>query len=532
MATNLVSNIIKLNGRENYEEWAFAVENLLILESLQQCLVNDGDVNDDKAKAKIILTIEPSLYVHIKNETTTKALWTKLKRMFDKVGCVLYKWIGSLLLAGLPEKFSPMIMAIEHSGIDITADAIKSKLIDIEYESEGRSQSAFASKSWQNKKNKNVSAQMSDKSHVKCHKCKKYGHYKNQCENTAKQNSNAFSAVFLSGKFSRTDWYLDSGASMHMTANKHWLRNISNQNDVHEIVIANRSKIPVECCGDIKVTTVLKKTEYEILVTDVLYVPDLATNLLSVSQLMKRGNKVNFDKNCCYIYNQKNEMVATADLVEGVYKLNIKRVDCLLTSVSGSVWHRRFGHINSSDLDKMKDGAVIGMSYTDKSQVSKTNCIVCCEGKQTRLPFTHIGNRGEELLDIVHSDICGPMENKSIGGSKYFLLFVDDYSRMAFVYFLKTKDEVFTNFKTYKSLVENQIGKKIKVLRTDNGLEFCSKEFEKYLQNAGIIHQKTCSYTPEQNGLCERLNRTVVEKAVESVCCLMQVLTKSFGQKR
>ncbi|CAF4953476.1 unnamed protein product [Pieris macdunnoughi] len=84
---------------------------------------------------------------------------------------------------------------------------------------------------------------------------------------------------------------------------------------------------------------------------------------------------------------------------------------------------------------------------------------------------------------------------------------------MAFVYFLKTKDEVFSFFKAFKTLVENQTGRKLKVLRSDNGTEFCSKEFENFLQLAGIVHQKTCAYTPEQNGLCERYNRTIVEKA-------------------
>lgn len=562
MASSIISTITKLKGRENYEDWAFAVENFLILEGMQECISKDGSANDAKAKAKIILTIDPSLYVHIKNEKSTKELWLKLKRMFDDTGftrrigllrnlisirrenCdsmaqyvtlmvetsqrlnntgfkINDEWVGSLLLAGLPEKFAPMIMAIEHSGIEITADAIKTKLIDME---DGGSdtnnpQSAFTSKSWQQRKSKAANMQITpdvSKSNVKksaiiCYKCKQPGHYKNQCEKN-KQTSHAFSAVFLSGTFNRLDWYIDSGASKHMTPNEDWLINKTNH-DIKEIVIADQSRIRVTCCGDTQITTTLKNTSFDIPVTEVLCVPSLATNLLSVSQLMKQGNKVSFADDNCYIYNKKDQLVATASLTEGVYKLNTKKDRCLLSSVSGTVWHRRLGHLNSSDLEKMKDGAVIGMSYTDKSQITKSNCKVCCEGKQTRLPFPHAGNRSTGLLDTVHADICGPMETRSIGGSKYFLLFVDDYSKMTFVYFLKTKDETFNCFKTYKSLVENQTGKRIKIFRTDNGLEFCSKEYERYLQNAGIIHQKTNPYTPEQNGLCERLNRTIVEKA-------------------
>lgn len=580
MAGNVITSINKLKGRENYEEWAFAVENYLILEGMEKCIKQDGEAMDAKARAKIILTIEPGLFVHIKNESTALSLWTKLQKMFDDTGftrrigllrnlisirrenCesmahyvtaivetsqrlnntgfkISEEWVGSLLLAGLPEKFSPMIMAIEHSGLEITTDAIKSKLIDMEDSSEVSSQSAFVSRNWQpqndrtksnhstNRNAANVSSpetsNSKSKQNVKCYKCKKMGHYKNQCN---KMSSNAFSAVFLSRKFNDTDWYIDSGASMHMTTRKDWLKNLKNQSVVNEIVIADKSVIPVDCCGETQITTIVNSEEHDIPVSEVLYVPNLATNLLSVSQLIKKGNKVSFNNNRCMINNQRNELIATADCVDGVYKLNVKQLDCLFTPVSGRVWHRRFAHLNSTDLDKMRDGAVTGMSYTDKSQVNQTNCVVCCEGKQSRLPFSHIGNRSEELLQTVHADICGPMETNSIGGSRYFLLFVDDKSRMVFVYFLKTKDQALDKFMAFKNMSEKQTGKQIKILRTDNGLEFCNKKFSKYLEEEGILHQRTNPYTPQQNGMCERLNRTVVEKAK---CLLFDAgLTKRY----
>lgn len=89
-----------------------------------------------------------------------------------------------------------------------------------------------------------------------------------------------------------------------------------------------------------------------------------------------------------------------------------------------------------------------------------------------RLPFPQVGRRSTETLQIVHADVCGAMENKSIGGARYFLLFVDDFSRMNFIYFLKHKNEVFKIFKEFRAKVENQQNKKIKILRTDNGGEF------------------------------------------------------------
>ncbi|KAG5863728.1 hypothetical protein JTB14_017929 [Gonioctena quinquepunctata] len=170
MAVNFLSSVPKLKGRENYSDWSFAVQNMLVLDDLKTCL--DGsetsETKDEQAKAKLILTIDPSLFVHVKDATSTKDLWTKLQKLFDdkgfcrKIGllralisirlencdsmeCYITQlietaqklkgtgfqiddsWIGSLLLAGLPEKYAPIIMAIEHSGIQLTVDSIKTK---------------------------------------------------------------------------------------------------------------------------------------------------------------------------------------------------------------------------------------------------------------------------------------------------------------------------------------------------------------------------------------------------------------------
>lgn len=575
MASNYIVNVPRLKGRENYADWSFAVENFLILEGLSKCLKEVVEAEDAKAKAKLILTIDTSLYIHIRDATTTVDLWNKLKSLFDDNGfarkisllrslisCRLEncdsmasyvnhivetsqklrgtgfkideEWIGSLLLAGLPEKFSPMIMAIEHSGIAITSDGIKTKLLDMEVDI-GTSGSAFASKS--NSRGK-PSAPKSNTAmkNVRCFKCKQRGHYQNKCtanlEGKNKENNqhNAFSAVFLSGSFSKLDWYVDSGASAHLTANRDWMDDISNCTGVQEITVANKTKIPVVCSGNVDITTVVGRNHHEVTVHDVLYVPDLTTNLLSVSQLIQMGNTVEFELNCCKIFNSRHELIATADLKDGVYKLNILRSGkCLLApsnTVSGEIWHRRFGHINSDYLNKMKKGAVSGLNYPGTVDVSLQNCEVCCEGKQHRLPFKHRGTNARELLEIVHTDVCGPMENRSLGGAKYFVTFEDGFSKMAFVYFIKSKDEVFNCFKSFKSMTENQTNHKIKTLRSDNGGEYCSKEFKLFLEKSGIVHQKSNPYTPEQNGISERLNRTIVEKAK---CLLYDTdLKKSF----
>lgn len=568
MSSNYSVNVPKLRGRDNYDEWAFAAENYMIIEGVilgGQNVLTEAENN--KAKAKLIMTIDPSLYTHIKNEASVQNLWTKLKSLFDDSGFtrkisllrslisirletsdsmtsyvsqlvetaqklngtgfdINDEWVGSLLLAGLPEKFSPMIMAIEHSGMKISCDTIKTKLLDMSSDFEGNSESAFIAQ----KRGKppsgngmqtsvgNVKANNNNpknkKRVIRCYTCKKVGHYKNQC--TSNEQINGFSAVFLTNGFEKTDWYVDSGASTHMVSDKNLLYNISYQPITKEIVVANQNSVQVECSGDLDLTTSVQGSEHRINVKNVLCVPNLTTNLLSVSRIVENGNRVSFNKNGCYIFNAKNDCIGEASLENNVYKLNIvksKQVLAAVVQTSSTTWHRRMGHINSNDLEKMKHGAVYGVSYQDKCCISKANCVVCCEGKQVRLPFPLSSSKASESLELVHTDLCGPMEHKSLSKSRYYLLLMDDHSRMCFVYFLKTKDETFKYFQEFKNLVENQKSRKIKTIRSDNGGEYISTEMEKYLKDNGIIHQKTVPYTPEQNGRSERFNRSIVEKS-------------------
>ena len=127
---------------------------------------------------------------------------------------------------------------------------------------------------------------------------------------------------------------------------------------------------------------------------------------------------------------------------------------------------------------------------------SKVVCTVCQFGKQSRLPFGDSTWRATDQLQLIHSDVCGPMSTLSLNGSRYFLLFIDDYSRMCWVYFMKEKSEVFCIFKRFKQLVEKQVDKQIKILRTDNGGEFTSREFNSFCEIEGIQRQLTVPCSP------------------------------------
>lgn len=211
---------------------------------------------------------------------------------------------------------------------------------------------------------------------------------------------------------------------------------------------------------------------------------------------------------------QKKNVLVKASLINGLYRIDGSEGTALATfgsNESFELWHRRLAHLNHTDLRKMKNGAVTGVSFVDNK--SDNACVACCKGKQSRKPFGSSGSRAKELLEVIHADLAGNMEVNSIGGSRYFLVLVDDYSRRTFVYMLKHKNEAFDKICAFKKRVENQTDKRIKIFRSDNGLEFCSKKTSEYFGRHGIQHQTSVPYTPQQNGLAERTIRTLTEKA-------------------
>ena len=138
-------------------------------------------------------------------------------------------------------------------------------------------------------------------------------------------------------------------------------------------------------------------------------------------------------------------------------------------------------------------------------------CETCIGGKHQRSKFPASSTHCKEPLGLVHSDVCGKMNTASLGGAVYFLTFIDDNTSYVWTYPLKHKDEVFDCFVQWKAQVEKSSGRKLKVLRTDNGGEHTSAKFENYLKAEGVHHERTVPKTPEQNGVAERMNRTLVE---------------------
>lgn len=147
-------------------------------------------------------------------------------------------------------------------------------------------------------------------------------------------------------------------------------------------------------------------------------------------------------------------------------------------------------------------------------ETTSNPCEGCILGKHKRDSFP-VGKsrRAKQPLELVHTDICGPIEVESLGHKRYFLLFVDDFTRRIWIYFLKEKSEAFTKFRKFRALVEKQSGYPLKTLRSDRGGEFTSNEFNDYCKQEGIQRELTASYTPKQNCIAERKNRTIFEMA-------------------
>ena len=177
------------------------------------------------------------------------------------------------------------------------------------------------------------------------------------------------------------------------------------------------------------------------------------------------------------------------------------------------LWHQRLGHISIDRIKRLvKDGVLSNLDYTDLE-----TCVDCIMGKQTSKSKKNV-NRSSNVLEIIHTDICYP--DKDMLGKKYFITFIDDYSRYMYVYLLHNKYEALDAFKVFKAEVENQCGKEIQIMRSDRGDEYYGRyiengqapgPFAKFLQEHGIVAQHTMLSSPDQNGVVEIRNQTLVD---------------------
>jgi len=486
------------------------LEHLNSYNMLNSQLVGFGVTLDEEDKAILLLASLPPSYDHL----VTTVMYGKETLSLDEVTSTL--------------------LSHEKMRRDDNVDADQGLFVSKPQSSRGRSKSK--GKGGSNRERSQSRGRSNTKKDVECHFCHKMGHYKNQCEDLknllaeakkGKKNMESVSiaedksdsdvdadllSVSSGSNFLSESWILDSGCSYHMCPNKEWFDNYKPCNG-GTVLMGNDAVCKAIGIGTVKI----KMFDGVVRVLgNVRHVPELRKNLISLGALDSAG--------CMYTAQGGAMKISRGALVlmkgqkvGNLYKLigdTVVGGVAISTPAESStddtrLWHMRLGHMGERGMlelhkrDLLKGVKACKMDF----------CKYCVYGKQHRVSFKTGVHTSKEVLDYVHSDVWGPVTISSHSGAHYFVSFIDDYSRKVWVYFLKHKSDVFSTFKTWKAQVETQTGKKIKYFRTDNGTEYREKEFLAFCDSEGITRHYTVKRTPQQNGVAERMNRTLTERA-------------------
>ncbi|RVX14302.1 Retrovirus-related Pol polyprotein from transposon TNT 1-94 [Vitis vinifera] len=332
--------------------------------------------------------------------------------------------------------------------------------------------------------------------------------------------------AFTANRGGMRPWIVDTGASDHMTGDAAILQNYKPSNGHSSVHIADGSKSKIAGTGSIKLTK-------DLYLDSVLHVPNLDCNLLSISKLAHDLQCVTkFYPNLCVFQDLKSgKMIGSAELCSGLYLLScgqfsnqVSQASCVqsqsmsesFNSVSNSkvnkdseiiMLHYRLGHPSFVYLAKL-----FPRLFINKNPASY-HYEICQFAKHTRTVYPQIPYKPSTVFSLVHSDVWGPSRIKNISGTRWFVTFVDDHTRVTWVFLMKEKSEVGHIFQTFNRMVQNQFNSKIQVLKSDNAKEYFTSSLSTYLQNHGIIHISSCVDTPQQNGVAERKNRHLLEVA-------------------
>ena len=305
----------------------------------------------------------------------------------------------------------------------------------------------------------------------------------------------------LNGMFDNSVWIIDTGASNHVTGCMARLCHISDIPGC-PVGLPNGDSVIATKKGSVVLTN-------KITLKNVLFVPNLSCNLISVSQLNDDMQCiVQFNSHVCAIQDQSRELIGTGVRRDGLYYFNGANImhQILVNGASSTLdlWHKRMGH-SSEEIVKLLP------SINDSKCSLNKACEVCFRAKQHRDKFPLSDNRATRIFEKVHCDLWGSYRHASSCGARYFFTIVDDYSRAVWVYLLIDKTEVFQAFMTFVAIVQRQFDQKIKVVQSDNGTELrCLLDF---FSASGIFFQTSCIGTPQQNGRFERKHQHILNVA-------------------
>ncbi|PKU62337.1 Retrovirus-related Pol polyprotein from transposon TNT 1-94 [Dendrobium catenatum] len=348
-----------------------------------------------------------------------------------------------------------------------------------------------------------------------CQICNKRGHSTSSCWHRLNvyvpqtTNTNNRAMVAASDSATNNNWFLDSGASAHLTNSLDNLSIASPYQGSDSITIGDGRSMSIANSG----TGSLPIPARKLTLDQILHIPELKYNLLSISKLTRDNNiSITFEPNgFCLKDIKTQETLLRGPCRDGLYPVQHvqhRSPTTALTAASTTmdIWHNRLGHPHFRTLTR-----IANCNPELKILTHQFFCTKCVLAKSHKLVFDNSVNRRSDILDLVHSDVWGPSPVVSNQGYKYYVIFVDDHSRFTWLYPLMQKSDVANTFIQFKKYIEKLTVKSIKCLRTDGGLEYNNQYLTDFLKNNGISHQMSCPYTPEQNGTSERKHRHILE---------------------
>lgn len=391
---------------------------------------------------------------------------------------------------------------------------------------------------WENKDAAKSYWDNRDATRVTCFRCDKQGHFAATCpdrllklqetQETKEEDTEAADAlmmheiVYLNERNVRPKefdsnsdgdrvWYLDNGASNHMKGNKDYFKYLDTTIS-GKVRFGDDSRIDIRGKGSI---IFVSQDGEKKLLSDVYYIPYLRSNIISLGQATEAGCDIRMTGDKLTLHDKEGRLIVRATRARNrLYKVVMETSEpkCLQTVTQDDCarWHARLGHIATDSMKLMiQKEMVLGIPNI---KVERETCQSCLFGKQTRQVFPQSSSfRATKLLELVHGDLCGPISPPTAAKNRYIFVLIDDCSRYMWSILLKEKSDAFEKFKIFKAMVESETKQSIKMFRTDRGGEFTSSEFNKFCEEAGIQRQLTAPYTPQQNGVVERRNKTLME---------------------
>ncbi|KAL4123352.1 hypothetical protein QTP88_015548 [Uroleucon formosanum] len=343
-----------------------------------------------------------------------------------------------------------------------------------------------------------------DKKPGKCNHCKKPEHWKRECRiflKEQKERNKSNSGNVLVGVQSKDIEISDNYESFEVQL---------------PVRIGDSKYIMAIGKGNINVQAKIGDKWVDSHLLNVLHVPDLKVNLFSCEACLDKGIKMMTDSDGC-IFKKNNRIVAIGVRENKMFSMVLRtrplrqadQANVAVKNLTLLQWYEMLSHQNVQYVRSYLKHMRIPFTETK----NKFFCEACIYGKQHREPFTLSNTKTTKPGQLIHSNICGPMEENSLGGKRYFVIFKDDYSNYTYVYFMSQKSEIKNKFELFLNTVKNQLNISVITLRSDCGLEYKNTEVKVLLDKFGIKHETSVPYTPQQNGKAERSMRTIVETA-------------------